>query len=257
MPVKLSAFALALTGAAVFLAASQARPLQTPRVANPSEKTACPATWRAKNYARKTKGLSFALNCGGEISGFETWRLSNSASTGKALLLVSYLRSGRNPGSNRSDLKSMIKVSDNSAATRIYNQLGDRPLRKTLRRARMGKTRLCGCWASIRWSPRDYSRLFMSMPDILPTKHRWWAMKLFKNITPSQKWGIPRQSQGWRTYLKGGWRPEAGGWIVLQGALLKKGDRKLALAVFTRNQPSLETGARKIERVTRLLLKQP
>lgn len=250
---------LSLGAGSVWALAHPTRGATRPLAQQPdTEPSYCPSTWRAERYARRAGGVSFALNCDGKISGFGTWRRSYSASTGKALLLVSYLRSGRAPGSNSSDLKSMIHVSDNEAATRIYNQLGDRPLRKTLKRAGMKKTRLCGCWASIQWSPADYSRLFASLPESLPRKRRWWAMSLLGGVTPSQQWGIPRQSKrrGWRTYIKGGWREQGQGWIVLQGALLRRGDKEMSLAVFTRNQSGVEAGARKIEMVSKLLLKR-
>lgn len=222
----------------------------------PGAAEACPSTWRAKQWAATQPQVSFAVHCQAKQTGYRSARPSPSASTGKALLLVSFLRRNRNIAQNRSDLKAMIHSSDNQAATRIYNQLGDRPLRQTLNRAGMYKTRLCGCWASIKWSPSQYMRLFEALPEILPRKHRAWAMSQLRHITPSQQWGIPAASKKYKTYFKGGWRPEPGGWIVLQGALLKQGEQKISLAVFTRRQPSLEAGARKIKTLTRLLLKK-
>lgn len=218
---------------------------------------ACPPTWRAERWVEKHKEVSFALRCDGELSGKRSYRMSNSASTGKALLLIAHLREHRPVWAVKGELRAMITQSDNQAASRTYERLGDRPLRRALRRMGMHKTRLCGCWASIRWSPREYSKLFMSLPEALPSKRRNFAMGLFKSITPSQRWGIPRAAKryGYRSYLKGGWRPEAGGWIVLQGALLRKRQERMAIAVFTRNQESLEAGAKKIETVTQLLLK--
>lgn len=218
---------------------------------------ACPQTWRAEQWVERHKDTSFALRCQGEVKSSRGLRISNSASTGKALLLVAHLREKRPVTPVRGDLRAMITQSDNQAASRTYARLGDRPLRRALRRMGMYKTRLCSCWASIRWSPKEYSKLFMSLPEAIPSRQRKFAMSLFKGVTPSQRWGIPRAARryGYRSYLKGGWRPEAGGWIVLQGALLRKGKGRIGLAVFTRNQPSLEAGARKIEKITSLLLK--
>ena len=225
-------------------------------VVEPAVAFECPSVAKARSFARKAGNVSFAVNCGSKITGYETWRQSSSASTGKALLLVSYLRSKRNIGDMSSTLSSMIRYSDNAAASRVYAQLGDRPLKETLRRAKMARTRLCGCWASIRWSPRDYSRLFSSMPSIIPKRHRAWAMNLFRSVIPSQKWGIPVPSRqrGFGTYLKGGWRTEAGGWIVLQGALLRRRQTNFSIAVFTRKQQSVASGASRIERIARLVL---
>lgn len=219
--------------------------------------SACPSTWRAEQWAQKQPDVAFALQCGGRIRGVRTWRMSNSASTGKALLLVAWLREGRPVSPVRSQLRSMITQSDNQAASWIYNQLGDRPLARALKRMEMNHTRLCGCWASIGWSAREYSKLWASLPRALPRRNRWFAMGLFAGIVSDQRWGIPQESHryGWRVYLKGGWRPEAGGWIVLQGALLTRGKQRMALVVFTRHQSGVESGARKIRTIARLILR--
>ena len=56
-------------------------------------------------------------------------------------------------------------------------------------------------------------------------------------------------------HFKGGWTPAGGGWRVNQSALLRKGDRRFAIAVLTEGDPSLGYGATTISGVTRRLLR--
>lgn len=211
----------------------------------------CPSVKRARHWAEKREGVSFALICRGKVEGYHQGRHLPSASTGKALLLLAALRSGQ---VNKPLLGRMIRQSDNQAAHTVYAGLGDKPLRQASKRARLKSTRLCGCWSFISWSAADYARLFNSLPRSLPKQNRRWAMKQLKSITSSQRWGIADASQGYKTYFKGGWRPEENGWLVLQGALLIKNKERLALAVWTDENPSLQAGAAKIKRVTKLIL---
>lgn len=79
-------------------------------------------------------------------------------------------------------------------------------------------------------------------------------MRNLRRIVSYQRWGIPQGvGRGWRVYFKGGWRPEEGGWIVLQGALLRREGQRMAFAVFTSKNSSLEEGAAKIKKATRLV----
>lgn len=217
---------------------------------------ACPSVSRAAAWARKKGGVSFALICHNRVRGYKASLHSQSASTGKALMLLAFLRRNKGVAAAKPTLSRMIHVSDNEAAHQTYAMLGDEPLKEASRRAGLKSIKYCGCWSYISWSPADYARLFYSLPDSLPKSNRWWAMKTLRDIAPGQSWGIPAvaREKGYQVYFKGGWRPDPEGWIVLQGALLSHKGEKMSLAVFTRNQKGLESGIERIKTVTELLL---
>ena len=80
-------------------------------------------------------------------------------------------------------------------------------------------------------------------------------MRLLARIVPSQRWGIPPVApRGWRLHFKGGWSG-APSWRVNQVMLLRKPPRRFAIAILTREQPSMRYGERSIEGVARRLLR--
>ena len=77
-----------------------------------------------------------------------------------------------------------------------------------------------------------------------------------QRIVPGQRWGIPQGiPNGWSIHFKGGWYPSGGGWRVHQGALLRRGGRKLSLAVLTEYGPDFGYGQETLRGVTARLLR--
>ena len=74
-------------------------------------------------------------------------------------------------------------------------------------------------------------------------------------MSAEQTWGIPKASRPrWRTFFKGGWRPENDGELVHQSALLERGARRLAVSVMTTDDRDMVYGEKTIEGVARRLL---
>lgn len=91
-----------------------------------------------------------------------------------------------------------------------------------------------GYWSSARISAADQVRFFFAM----------------------ESWGIPAvaRPRGWRTYFKGGWRGTGRGQLVHQVARLERRGARVAIAVMTDGDPSMDYGIGTIEGVTRRLL---
>lgn len=71
----------------------------------------------------------------------------------------------------------------------------------------------------------------------------------------SQRWGVGRvPTDGWRLYFKGGWGSGSGR-VDHQVALLRRGHRKLAIAVFTQFDPDHAYGKRTLRGVFARLLR--
>lgn len=197
----------------------------------------------------------------GRISGRHLHRTFVSASVVKAMLLVADLRKlaahhrGLDPG-RRALLEPMIHLSDNTAATAIFNLDGEGPLRALARAAGMTDFAVYGYWSSAQISAADQARFFFRMEELTPRRFRPYANHLLSHIVDYESWGIPQvaRPRGWRTYFKGGWRGTDRGQLVHQAARLERGRARVGIAVLTDGDPSMEYGIETIEGVTRRLL---
>ena len=96
------------------------------------------------------------------------------------------------------------------------------------------------------------TRFFWRIRSLIPERHRSYGLGLLRRIVSGQRWGLPHsRPRGWSIHFKGGWYPAGGGWRVHQGALLRKGGRRLSIAVLTEGGPSLGYGAATLAGVER------
>jgi beta-lactamase class A len=211
----------------------------------------------ASVYARLRNGrVAFAVvDPSGRVRGRDIHERHRSASVVKAMLLVAYLdRVGGRPLDRRDKalLRPMITRSDNGAATRVRNIVGNAGLVRLARRVRMKDFATARSWGSTQISPYDQTRLFWGIDSYLPARHRGYARALLANVIPSQRWGLPPAlPTGWRIYFKGGWVPPR---LVNQVGVLERGDAHIAIAVFTDGDPSFRYGQQTITGVGRRLL---
>lgn len=213
--------------------------------------------WLAAREGR----VAFAVVDGrGGVTGVRPDARFPSASLSKAMMLVAFLRrleaAGAQP--SRSELLSlgyMIRISDNASADSIFRKVGDPGMRELARLAGMRDFQIAGDWANATVTPADQARLFVALERLVPARFLPLALNLLETVSPLHSWGIPRAARPrWRTFFKGGWRPEAGAEVVHQAALLERGGRRLGVAVMTGANPSMEYGERTIEGLTRRLL---
>ena len=197
----------------------------------------------------------------GRLTGLRSDEQFSSASVVKAMLLVARLdaldRAGTAPGAGeRALLGAMVRRSDNRAADAIYARVGDAGLMRLARRARMRRFGAVGYWANARVTPADQARFFLRLDPLLPRRQRAYGRGLLSGVVAEQSWGIPRAGRPrWRVFFKGGWRPEAGGYLVHQAARLERGERVVAVAVMTRANPSHYYGTETVRGVALRLLR--
>lgn len=216
---------------------------------------------RAARYADRRGGtVSFAIVSEAGV----TWsrgghQLFHSASVVKSMLLAAELRRLAAVGvplddKTRKTLSSMIVVSDNDAATAIYERVGDAGLRGIAVQAGMRDFRVSGSWGYARISADDMALLFANLDQVMPPEYAPFGKRLLASIVPEQSWGIPEVARGWNARFKGGWRETPSGQLVSQAAELRRGGTRFGVAVLTDGQPSMGYGIKSVEGVAARLL---
>jgi beta-lactamase class A len=172
-------------------------------------------------------------------------------------------RDGRLSDSEHDLATRMIEVSDNTAASDLWNDVDgstgvgkyDDRLGLTQTRPHTGQR-----WGLTRTSATDQIRLVQAVlqPSRLLSKSaRRFARRLMRHVTSSQRWGI---SAGPTTQavvgLKNGWLPVATDrdrWAVNSIGWVRGGGRTYQIAVLTAHQPSEAYGIATIEALSRLV----
>ncbi len=217
----------------------------------------------ATRYLNRRIGYTgFAvIDSEGRIGGEHLHRTFVSASVVKAMLLVAYLRklAAEHRGldtPSRSLLEPMIHISDNEAATAVWERVGDPRLRELARRAAMTDFSIVGIWANAQISPADQARYFFEMESLTPPQFRHFARHLLSHIAGYESWGIPAiaRPRGWTVFFKGGWRETERGQLVHQVARLQRPGERIAIAVMTDGDPTMGYGIDTIQGVTARLL---
>jgi hypothetical protein len=198
----------------------------------------------ARHYAEHRLGdVSFAVRTERRLYGLDAWRPVPAASVLKAMLLVAYLRQPdvRGRALRRGDLAllaPMVRWSDNVCASRVRDIVGNGALVGLARRVHMRFFAPAAIWGLSRIDAADQTRFFLHLERFVPRRHRRTALRLLRTVVPPQRWGIARaRPRGWALYFKGGWGSGSGA-VDHQVALLRRGGRRLSLAVMTTGNPS-------------------
>ena len=221
--------------------------------------------WRAHvrdaaEYAAARAGsVAFGVRSSDGLRGIEVERTVPSASVVKAMLLVAYLRQRdvrhrRLRAADRALLGPMIRRSDNAAASQVCNIVGTGGLARLAHRVHMHRFHATRPWGLSTIDVADQTRLFLHIDRRIPGRHRRYAMRLLSSIVPEQRWGIARaRPPGWALYFKGGWGSGTG-WVDHQVALLRRGRRRLAVAILITSSPSHAYGNETLRGVASRLL---
>jgi hypothetical protein len=93
-------------------------------------------------------------------------------------------------------------------------------------------------WGNSIVNASDQSRFLLHIERLLPPRHRRAGLRLLGSIVHSQRWGIARaRPPGWALYFKSGWGSGSGA-ADHQVALLRRGGRRISVAIMTTSNPS-------------------
>jgi hypothetical protein len=196
----------------------------------------------------------------GNLHGHNAAAHFESASVVKAMLMVAYLN---DPGvrdrpltqADRELLDPMIRWSDNVAATRVRDMVGNEALERLAQRVGMKRFSTAVIWGSTQITAADQAKLFLKIDRYVVKRHRPVAMHLLSTVVRAQRWGVGRvRPRSWALYFKGGWGDGSGA-VDHQVALLRRGRRRVAVAILTTGNPSHEYGKETLRGVARLLLR--
>ena len=213
------------------------------------------AAWAAQRQGTVT----FAVRTQDRLHGRGLDRQFPTASVLKAMLMTAYLRQAGvrdRPlvDGDRALLRPMIRRSDNVTATRIRDIVGNGALVRLARRAGMTRFSVHPVWGLSLTTARDQTLFFLRLEELLPDRHRAYALRLLRTIVPSQRWGMGQTiPQGWTLHFKGGWGSGTGA-VDHQVGLLRRGEHRVAIAVMTVGNPSHAYGKATLEGVSRRLL---
>lgn len=218
-----------------------------------------PGLEAAREYAETRAGtISFAVRTRHRLYRSDAYRVYRSASVVKAMLLVAYLnhesvRGRKLNGADRALLDPMIRRSDNVAASRVRDFVGNGALEHLADRVGMGRFATAPSWGGTQITAAGQSKLFLRIDRYVVRRHRATAMRLLRTVIGPQRWGIAQAPRpGWTLYFKGGWGDY--GEVDHQVALLRRGKRRVAVAILMNGFPSHDYGKRTLEGIARRLL---
>jgi Beta-lactamase enzyme family len=227
-----------------------------------------PAGWTpdvdaAAAYAERRAGnVSFHVRTERGLWSHDADRSFASASVVKAMLMAAYLnrpevRQRALRAADRRLLDPMIRRSDNAAASRVRDIVGNDALARLAARAGMTRFATNPVWGLTRITARDQTRLWLRFESFVARRHRQTALQLLSSIVPRQRWGFGRLRlpPGWQLHFKGGWG-SGRGLVDHQVALLRRGDERVAIAILTSGSPSHAYAKQTLRGVAERLLKR-
>src|SRR5213078_70827 len=143
--------------------------------------------------------ISFAVRARGHVWGRRLDRVAPSASTLKLILLVAELRRLGDrpvPRADRRLLAPMTRASANAPASVLVVRLGRARIERVARLGGMHAFHLASPWGLSTVTARDLTRFALRVVALVPARHRAYALRLWRTIVPSQRWGVFRMAPG-------------------------------------------------------------
>ena len=223
----------------------------------------------ASSYSGRTSHVSvevvdpasgIGITCGVN----NTWRFY-SASTVKATILAALLRKADErhrslTAKEKSEAWSMITVSDNNAATYLWNDVGRSWLQHFLNLAHMTHTTLGtgGYWGLTLETAYDESlllQLLVNPNPLLTSSNRSYELYLMAKVIASQRWGTPAGvPSGFTVHVKNGWLPVSGyGWFINSLGAFTKAGQTYTVDILTDRNSTMSYGVATVQDIAQVI----
>jgi beta-lactamase class A len=211
---------------------------------------------RGGTYAIRVKDPDLGIEC--QLHYTEHFK---SASVVKATILAALLWKAHHhhrslTAYEKSLARAMITVSDNNAATALWNDVGRPSLQTFLGLATMKETVLGpgGYWGVTLLTAHDETTLLwllLKPNPVLTTSARHYELSLMAHVVSYERWGVPAGAPaGYTVHVKNGWAPlDAPFWNVNSIGCFTKGSQAYSIVVLTAGDPSMAYGITTIENV--------
>jgi beta-lactamase class A len=173
-----------------------------------------------------------------------------------ALLLRAQRKKRALTASERTLAEKAIRISDNDAASALWNEIGgESGLASANRRLGLRDTIPGGgAWGATTTGAADQVRLLAALTSNRSALHasgRRYLRKLMAEVTPEQAWGVSAAAEdGAQVALKNGWPPREthdGRWTVNSIGLIRDADRLFLIAAVSERDSTLEKGIAAVE----------
>ena len=150
---------------------------------------------------------------------------------------------------------SMIKVSDNNAASALIGSVGGAAaVQRYLQQIGITNTQMNGyAWGFSTTTAQDMAQLMVKLGNcsILEPKACGYALDMMRTVVGSQHWGVSAGVPGdGSVALKNGWYPDNAGWGVNSIGLILSGNKHYSIAVFTNPDSSMASGIDTIQQIS-------
>jgi hypothetical protein len=159
----------------------------------------------------------------------------------------------------------MITVSDNDAASRLFDAIGGvRGLAAANRVLGLRETAPAAAWGETTTTAADQIRLLeaiTSRQSALPEPARRLVLELMQDVVDEQSWGVSAAAKTPATgiWVKNGWVPvgdDSGRWIVNSIGRIAERDHDWLVAVLSDHHPSQQRGIAAVENAARVAISQ-
>jgi hypothetical protein len=156
--------------------------------------------------------------------------------------------------------REMITESSNSAASRLWAEVGRRSLQHFLKLAKMKQTVLGpgGYWGLTLITAHDeivLLNLLTSKNSVLDRSSRSYELSLMAQVIPSQRWGVPAGAPADLTvHVKNGWLPYPGKlWHINSIGSFSGHHRNYMIVVLTAENPSMTYGVNTVQGIAEVI----
>jgi beta-lactamase class A len=189
----------------------------------------------------------------------------DSASVVKVIILGALLRKAQDQHRNLTRTETtwareMITMSDNDAASALWDDVGRSALQHFLNLAKMTQTFLGpgGYWGLTQITAYDevlLLQLLLTKNPVLDTSSRDYVLGLMARVIPAQRWGVPAGAPASLTvHVKNGWLPlPTHGWCIHSIGVFTGRGGGYSIAVLTQDNPSMGYGIDTIEAIAEVI----